>query len=676
GEGGVEVPAGLPGAEGYLLEVSAAGVSAVGRDARGARYALATLLQLSQRRGRDVILHGARVRDWPYKPVRMVHLYLPGPDHLPYARRYLRDFLVRAKYNGLFLEIGGGVRFRGLPEVPVAWRRFAAEYTALGDTVPVYGEHTPLGPGGRFQASVHTHLADGRCLEPDDLARLCDWARDLDLDVVPEVQSLSHAYWLALAYPEIAELPEAAFPDSYCPCNPRSYELLFRGLEEVIDLTGCRSVHMGHDEWRTGSLCPRCREHDSGRLFGQDVVRIASWLRERGQGAWMWADHLIPGHNGRARSHKGRQVWYDYPDTQAAAALIRAGAPDITLLNWSLHLPRQEADDVLGALGFRWIYGNLRDLPDWAGRSDRPEVLGGEVSSWCAWEDFELGMTHYPQAAHCANLLWSRHWPAAPESRRRAALQLPPLRDRMRRSWDAPRLWSQAVLPERLRPLSIAAACNAPLVGDTWDLSGLRPGPAGYAGVPYELVDPVANGGRAAVVVARPHRDVDEYPSDAAPIPVGGRWAGLIFWQVASEKGGHPMHAGDGTHFPHEAAELLGWYEILYADGLTDAAEVRYGQNVRAWDEGCGPLYDAREVPVGTGPDGGPLVLWGLEWTNPRPNVEIVSAQLRGARGLPEIRPRDQVSTARPMLLGITGVEAPRWADYRPGVGDRLPGAE
>ena len=69
-----------------------------------------------------------------------------------------------------------------------------------------------------------------------------------------------------------------------------------------------------------------------------------------------------------------------------------------------------------------------------------------------------------------------------------------------------------------------------------------------------------------------------------------------------------------------------------------------------------------------------PQVLWGLEWTNPRPAVEIVSVTLRGARGLPQIRPRDQVSDARPMLLGITAIEGPRWEDYRPAGEGRLPG--
>ena len=674
GQGGLLAPANLPGAEGYMLSVTAKGVSAVGRDQRGVQYALATLLQLCEKQGNDVLIRGAEVRDWPYKPVRMVHLYLPGSDHLAYARRYLRDFLIRYKYNGVFLEIGGGVRFSDRPEIPVAWRRFVEELNAIGDTIPIHGEHCPLGPGGRFSASVHTHLADGRYLEPDDVVRLCDWARELQLDIVPEVQSLSHCYYLALAYPEIAELKEADFPDSYCPCNPKSYEAVFSVLSSVIGLTKCQSVHLGHDEWRTGALCPQCRAHDAGDLYGQDVVKLASWLRERGQGVWMWADHLVPKHNAVARSHHSGLVWFDHPDTQRAAAIIQAGAPGITLLNWSHWLGAQEADNVLAGLGFKQIYGNFHGpgFVDWPGRSANPSVLGAEVSSWCAWEDFELGMIHYPDAVYCANQLWSTHWPETGEAKRLSALQMPKLRDLMRRSWEKPRLWGEAVEPKRKRTISIAAACNAPLKSDPWDLSGLRSGE--YAGVPYEIINPAENGGLAAVVVARRHESTDEYPHDAAPIAIGGKHAGLIFWQAATEKGGEAMHAGDGTNYPREAAELLGWYEILYADGLTRAAEIRYAENTLAWNQGFGMLYSAREVPAGTRPGGESLVIWGLEWTNPRPAVEIVAVTLRGAKGLQEIRPKGEVSNARPMLFGITGIEHPKWEDYRPGMEGRLPG--
>jgi hypothetical protein len=297
GQGGLAVPGDLPGAEGYLLKVSAEGVEAIGRDRRGAQYAIATALQLAEPRGSAVVLRGSEVRDWPYKPIRMVHLFLPDTEELAYARRYLRDFLLRYKFNGLFLETAGGVRFPNRPEIPVAARRFSAELRSLGDTSPIYRENVPLGPNGRFQDSTHTHLAGGRFIEPDDLSRLCEWARGLGLDVVPEVQSLMHCYYLTLAYPEIAELKEAAFPDSYCPSNPKSYDVLFDVLSTIIDLTGCADcIATTMAFWR---LCPRCCRETQGTLRKRDENHLTGCGTE--PGSVDVGDHLVPKHDGAPR---------------------------------------------------------------------------------------------------------------------------------------------------------------------------------------------------------------------------------------------------------------------------------------------------------------------------------------------------------------------------------------
>ncbi|UCC69011.1 MAG: family 20 glycosylhydrolase, partial [Armatimonadota bacterium] len=523
----------LPGEEGYLLRVTAEGGELVGRDARGAQHGVATLVQLAERRGEEVVVRGVEVRDWPYKPVRMAHLYLPGVDHLGYARRYLREALVRYKFNGLFVELGGGVRLPNRPEIALGWRRFVEELRAIGDTVPIYGEHTPLGPKRRFAASVHTHLADGGYIEPDDLTRLAEWARGLNLDLVPEVQSLAHAYYLACAHPEIAELAEADFPDTYCPCNPRSYEILFDVMSAYIELTKCGSVHIGHDEWRAAGLCPKCRGRDTGELFGEDVVKISSWLGERGLGVWMWGDHLVPKHNARRRSHDSGKVWYDHPDTEAAARIIAEGAPGITMLNWSWWLGREDSDRVLADLGFKQIYGNfgyyqLDRFEDWEGRSAEASVLGAEVSSWCAWNDYELGLAHYPQMPHVANMLWSNRPPRGAADHAAAARELTKLRDRMRRGWEEPRLWSVAAAGERKHVISIREACNAPLRGEGWDLTGLRSGRGEHAGVPYEVVEPAEDKEPAAVVVERLHKPEAEYPHSAGAIAVGGKYASLI----------------------------------------------------------------------------------------------------------------------------------------------------
>ena len=112
-------------AEGYLLSVDASGAVVAGRDYRGALYGVSSFVQLVHRWGKhSVAVRRAVVRDWPFLPVRWVHLFLPGRDQLDFARRSMRDVLLRYKFNGIVLELGGGHAAR---EPPRDQRRLEAD---------------------------------------------------------------------------------------------------------------------------------------------------------------------------------------------------------------------------------------------------------------------------------------------------------------------------------------------------------------------------------------------------------------------------------------------------------------------------------------------------------------------------------------------------------------------
>jgi len=205
--------------------------------------------------------------------------------------------------------------------------------------------------------------------------------------------------------------------------------------------------------------------------------------------------------------------------------------------------------------------------------------------------------------------------------------------------------------PIRFEVQDIRSAFNHPPKGEGWDLTGLEPGRGYRHGVPYEIGDP-ARGASVVVVARRPGPE----PTRVS-LPVTGRWASLLFVQSATGRGREPIHAGDQTHFPHESSELLGSYEIRFADGLVAAHEIRSDENVAAWDTGLEQTYySTRPIVSGRLPDARPAVVWASEWTNPRPDVPIASVALVGSPG---------PSDARPILLGVTAVAKPRVEDYR-----------
>jgi Glycosyl hydrolase family 20, domain 2/Glycosyl hydrolase family 20, catalytic domain len=641
---GTSVPA---EADGYALHVGDTRALVAGRDYRGTLYGVSSFVQLVHAWGRQsVAVRKATVRDWPYLPIRWVHVYLPARDQLAFAERYLRDFLLRYKFNGLVLEVGGGMRLDTHPEISTGWRRTVAELYAHGETIDKLGEGIPLGTAHRFAASLHVGVAGGAYIEKEDVRRLAATAERYGLEIVPEIQSLSHSYYLAVPHREIAEDPDMEWPDSYCPSNPESYRILFDVMDEYIDVLKPRRVHIGHDEWRAGAFCARCRGQETGALYAQDVLKIQAHLAAKGIETWMWGDHFVDSHNrfGK-RWSEGGVVRYERPDTRTARDRLAAAGTPLHVLNWS----GPNGDATFKTLGWPFVIGNFAGSgeKDWRGRVQRGGALGAEVSSWGAFEEFLLGKLQIPEAAFSINQLWSTHDPAREAALEEVGALMPDVR-RMLSSRPAPSLVAD---PMRLEVLDITGAFNHAPKGEGWDLTGLKPGRGYSHGLPYAIGDP-GRGPSTVVVARRPGPD----PTRVL-LPVSGRWASLLFLQAATGEGRPDIHAGDQTHFPHESSELLGYYEIRFADELMLTHEIRYDETVGPWNAGLERTYYAtRPVVSGRLPDGRAAVVWASEWTNPRPDVPIVSVTLVGSPG---------PSDARPILLGVTAVEKPRVEDYR-----------
>jgi hypothetical protein len=95
-----------------------------------------------------------------------------------------------------------------------------------------------------------------------------------------------------------------------------------------------------------------------------------------------------------------------------------------------------------------------------------------------------------------------------------------------------------------------------------------------------------------------------------------------------------------------DTAELLGWYEIKYEDGLLITVPLRYGVNIAAISPNSrmigatdgaperGPTapYDAEAIEC-SGNSGTGARFYAFEWVNPRLGKVITEVQLKGASG-------------------------------------------
>ncbi len=421
--------------EGYVLDVTRSGVLLAGRDARGVFWGAQTLAQLVEDRD-GLSLPAATIRDWPRYPIRGAHCYLPAREQMDFFWRFL-DFLAKYKCNTLVLELGGGMEYKTHPEINETWVKFCKAQLSYDfdndpyDSNPLYrgskrskesfysfGTVPHTGPDAYYYSryfahdSQHTELAGGSWLTREEIQCIIQECKNRFIEIVPEVQSLSHSYYLCCAHPEIAERADDPWPDSYCPSNPMSYELLFDVMDEVIEVFQPRMMHIGHDEVWTLGICPKCRERTGHDLLASDLQRICEFLAARNVRPSMWCDKVM---QPNAKPLKGGDDFtgkkWVCPATQPAVDMIPKN-----ILMWDHYVGEPgvgDSEHYLNSHGFQVAYGNFLGnqqpgrFPDWERRADRAFVLGGATSSWCEVSAYAFGHNHVPfRVFKEADMLW------------------------------------------------------------------------------------------------------------------------------------------------------------------------------------------------------------------------------------------------------------------------------
>ena len=338
--------------EGYSITAVKNSVTVRARSLSGFSYAGSTLALLTQ----GGYVPAIELYDAPLCKVRGVHMYLPPSDAIDEFLRVI-DLLAHLKYNTVFLEIGGGVEYESHPEINKAWKKFCREARDY------YG-----GPQGlqaseaHWKDSTHVELAGGHCLTKSELSEIVSHIRFLGMEVIPEIQALSHAYYLTLAHPEIAEQPFEPYPDTWCPMNEASYRLYEDIATELHDLLGFSKVSVGHDEIRILGKCPRCRKKSGAELLAHDINLLHSIWEKMGVKMFMWGESLqnyINAYGNRVggkidRDGRFGRVW-QMPATHEAIDMIPT---DITMLDWQWGQSIYSTSEFQ-ARGIPFLYGNF-----------------------------------------------------------------------------------------------------------------------------------------------------------------------------------------------------------------------------------------------------------------------------------------------------------------------------
>jgi hypothetical protein len=535
------------GDEGYLLTVSGKEVVVAANSKAGALFGLESLRQLMKKEGGSISIPQLTVKDSPQYAFRGIKLYLPGRENVSFFKRFVRDFVAFYKFNKIILELNASMRLDWHPELNVGAVEFAnhLKYSRLG---------RPPGPHKEYQNSSHQDNADGMILEKDEVADLVKYIRSYNIEVIPELPSLTHSYYLLAGHKDLAENPNQEYPDTYCPLKPRIYQIYFDVLDEYIDVIHPSMIHVGHDEWRMEKdVCDSCRGKDYNELYAKDLNKIYSYLSKKGIQVAIWGDHLLESVYG-----KNFQVWktstgYEYkiPASLKPEQVKQLIPKDILIFNWFWNDINN--DKQVSQFGFRQVYGNLRpDISQWDKRRAMKGVLGGAPSSWAGTTEGNIGKDQIFDFLGGANLLWSRHSLTVDSLAFVSEPLISEIRSRL----------SGTILPSEngchVRALDISSRFNSSLAGgiDSLMSSDLLSGEVRVGNKLYRVNPPSEQGKRAVVV--RTQKD-DNQSKMVQVFELNEDVSSIMFLQACAKEAVNKK-AYDMIYNFNDSAELLGWY--------------------------------------------------------------------------------------------------------------------
>lgn len=378
----------------------------------GLEYGLYALVQMAEESADGKTVERGLYWDQPRCPFRGLKVYMPAPDDLDSFYRTV-DLLVSLRYNTIIMEVGGAMEYKRHPEINSAWIEFCKEMGKYPERADEVQNHTY--PWAKN--SIHFENGGGLWLKQETVRTLVDYARARGLEVIPECPTLSHADYLLMPHMELAERDNDDFPDVYCPSNPDTYKLVFDVLEEVISVFQPKIMHIGHDEYYSIGICPRCKGKAAEDIYADDILKIYSFLKERGIRTMLWAEKLLDAIGLTGQHFGGSEQRVRHPD--GTVEIVRPATwrcidklpRDLICHHWYWGIA-EYFDDEFNKRGMPLWYGNFEPVGflDWNRRLAQG-AQGGSPSHWSSLEDATLQRNGvYMSLFYGVRLFWDRDY--------------------------------------------------------------------------------------------------------------------------------------------------------------------------------------------------------------------------------------------------------------------------
>lgn len=370
--------------EGHFVFAEGDEILVYGQDPRALLYGAVSLLHLAE---------GSEIKNGFYysAPIcqeRGMKVFVPARKDISFFKRFV-DMLTYFKFNQVMIEVGGAMEYKRHPEINSGWIEYCGimgEYS--GKTKEIQEFTYPW-----YKNAIHMENGGGNYLTQEEMRELVAYCKDRHMEVIPEVPSLGHCDYLLMGHPEINERPEDPYPDTYCPSNPKSYEILFDVIDEIVDVFEPTAMNIGHDEYYTIGICEKCRKRNADDIFADDVNKIAAYLKKKNVETIIWGDKLIKNAVTDSGPFGGAEIKMYLPSFRvkdgkfvgimpATYKAIDKVSKEVKILHWFWPLGKDLEDEVLDA-GFDTRYGNFDSylFADWHMHMKKP-IKGAMISNW------------------------------------------------------------------------------------------------------------------------------------------------------------------------------------------------------------------------------------------------------------------------------------------------------
>jgi hypothetical protein len=275
-------------------------------------------------------------------------------------------------------------------------------------------------------------------------------------------------------------------------------------------------------------------------------------------------------------------------------------------------------EERLSEWGFEQVFANMEaSLADFPTRIRKSKIAGGAPSAWLASTEFNFGKDLVADFTGCAGLVWSGR-EKTPEQRWEDLARLMPDIRRNVGGLDPP----SATDPSS--PIDLRRQFNAGvpgLAGPKW-----KSGRISRADMTFDLGDPALNGGKYAVVVGSQGQGDNPYARQSEAIPIGIDASSLLFLHALAQPAAS-VQGYEKIYDFEDSADLAGWYEVEYEDGLITTIPLRYKWNILdTKNQAREVAYKADSITCGDG-----ARFYAFEWLNPRLGIAIRQVRLVGS---------------------------------------------